>query len=109
MAKKRKGEKKKEGKDVKVEEREKKEVKTKGGKEKPSPIQEEPEKAPEGKDVCIVDGEEIEKGYRVKEDFVIRTIRRIKGALGMLRNNRLYVCEKHLEEYKKKRKNYRKR
>ena len=64
------------------------------------------EKELRGKDVCIVDGKEIKRGYKVKDDFVIRAIRKLKKRFGMLRNNRLYVCEEHLEEYKKKRRNY---
>lgn len=61
---------------------------------------------PENKDLCIIDRKETTQGYKVKEDFVIKTIRDIKKRFGKLKNNRLYVCPEHLEQYKKKRKNY---
>ncbi len=59
-----------------------------------------------GKSVCVVDGKEVKKGYRIKEDFVIRTIRSIKKSLGIAKNNKLFVCEEHKELLIKKRKNY---
>ena len=61
-----------------------------------------------GKDICIVTGEEVSKGYRVIDDPVIETLRKLKKALGRLQNNRLYVSEGALEEYNKRRKEFEK-
>jgi len=62
---------------------------------------------PENSDICIIGHEKIERGYRVKEDKVLGIMKTLKQKLGMkLRNNRLYVCEHHKEEYSKKRKSF---
>lgn len=42
-------------------------------------------------------------GYPVKEDIVIRSIRKIKRFFGIAKNNRLIVSEEMYEEYKKRR------
>ncbi len=59
-------------------------------------------------DVCIICGKEIKKGkkYKVKDDFVIKVIRFIKHKLKIAKNNKLYVEEKCLNEYKKRRARY---
>jgi len=62
---------------------------------------------PENSDICIIGHEVVSKGYRVKEDKVLNLMKSLKRKLGMrLRNNRLYVCEHHKEEYSKKRKSF---
>ncbi len=60
--------------------------------------------------MCIVSREEVPKGKGtpIKEDGIIRTIRRIKGKLGILQNNELVVSDEKLEEYKKKRSKFEK-
>ena len=63
----------------------------------------------EGKNVCIVTGEEVDRGYPVLEDSVIRLIRKIKAKLGTAKNNKLFVSEDHYEEYKKRRAEFEKR
>ncbi|MCX6774345.1 MAG: hypothetical protein NTY68_05120 [Candidatus Micrarchaeota archaeon] len=62
---------------------------------------------PENSNICIIGHEVIEKGYRVKDDRVLSLMRSAKQKLRMkLKNNRLYVCEHHREEYMKKRKGF---
>ena len=62
---------------------------------------------PENSDICIIGHEVIERGYKVKDDRVLGLMRTIKQKLRMkLKNNRLYVCEHHKEEYSKKRKGF---
>jgi len=56
--------------------------------------------------VCVVGKEELKTGYSIKEDIVIKTIRAIKKKLKIATGNELMVCEKHLEEAKKKRKDF---
>lgn len=61
--------------------------------------------------VCIVCQKEVEsgQGVRIKEDPVIRWIRRVKQWLQVAKNNELYVCNEdyaaHLERRKKFEKN----
>jgi hypothetical protein len=62
---------------------------------------------PENSDICIIGHETIERGYKVKDDKVLGLMRTAKQKLRMkLKNNRLYVCEHHKEEYSKKRKGF---
>ncbi|MBD3389419.1 hypothetical protein GF415_00495 [Candidatus Micrarchaeota archaeon] len=60
--------------------------------------------------MCIISREEVPEGEGtpIKEDAIIRTIRRIKGKLGILQNNQLVVSDEHLEEYRKKREKFEK-
>jgi len=60
--------------------------------------------------MCIVSREEVPKGEGtpIREDGIIRTIRKIKGKLGILQNNELVVSDEKLEEYKKKRSKFEK-
>ena len=55
--------------------------------------------------ICIYTQESVEgqKAIRVKEDRIIRTIRKIKQAFGIAQMNELYVSEEHLKEHKKRR------
>jgi len=53
--------------------------------------------------VCFICEKEIEKGYKVKDSFLLGIIRKIKQKLNILKNNELYVCENCLEAYKKRR------
>ncbi len=55
-------------------------------------------------DVDIITGKEVTRGYKVKEDAVIRFLRWLKMKTGSYQGNNLYVAEESLEEYKKKRK-----
>jgi hypothetical protein len=65
------------------------------------------DEVPENADVCIVGHERVSGGYKVKEDRVLGFLRALKSRLGMkVRNNRLFVCEAHKEEYMKKRKGF---
>ncbi len=80
-----------------------------------------------GKSICIVCGNEIKEGYPIREDFIIKFIRNLKltsqkwrdepgikqiigrlgiSILGEYQNNKLYVCEKHISEVRKKRKRF---
>jgi hypothetical protein len=62
---------------------------------------------PENSDICIIGHEVIERGFKVKDEKVLNLMRTIKRKLRMkLKNNRLYVCEHHKEEYMKKRKSF---
>ncbi len=59
--------------------------------------------------VCIVCEEDVkknEKAYMVKDDVVIHTIRRLKQAIGIAKNNQLMVHEKCLSKYEEKRKTF---
>ena len=60
--------------------------------------------------VCIICNKDVtgKRAVRVKDDFVIRTIRRVKQILGVAKNNELYVCEDDFEEYKKRRSSFEK-
>jgi hypothetical protein len=58
--------------------------------------------------VCIVCRKEIENGNPVKEDVIIRFIKKIKQKTGTIQNNVLMVCDADLETYKKKRQNFEK-
>ena len=58
--------------------------------------------------VCIYDGEKVRKGYKIKEDFIIRLIKRLKQRFGSYKGNTLVVCEKHIEEHRKRRKRFEK-
>ncbi len=53
---------------------------------------------------CIICGEEISNGHEVIEDKIIEIIRAIKSKLGVVKGYKLYVCEKCVEPYEKKRK-----
>jgi hypothetical protein len=63
---------------------------------------------PENADVCIIGHEVVQgKAYKVKDDRVLNLMRAAKKRLGMkLKNNRLFVCESHKQEYLKKRKGF---
>ncbi len=60
------------------------------------------------KAICIVDGKEVKKGHPVRDDIVLRGIRRAKKWLGMYKGNKLVVCDEHLEEYLEKRRKFEK-
>ena len=53
--------------------------------------------------VCLISKKEVEEGYPIVEDQVVRTIRKIKKRFGLLQNNEIVVSPEHLETYKKKR------
>jgi hypothetical protein len=52
--------------------------------------------------VCISCEADVsgKKAYPIKEDRVIRTLRKLKKALGIAKMNDLYVCESCLEKHK---------
>lgn len=62
--------------------------------------------------VCCICGKELSesealKGEKVYDnDLFIQVIRKVKGYLGKLKNNELYVCADDLKTYKDKRKKY---
>lgn len=60
--------------------------------------------------VCIVCHEDVsgKKAVKVREDNIIRFIRKIKRFLRIAKNNELYVCEEHIKEHKKRRKAFEK-
>jgi len=58
--------------------------------------------SPAGKSICIVCREE-KRGRAVKDDVVIRAIRKIKQAFRVAANNRLVVCDGCLEKHKARR------
>lgn len=57
---------------------------------------------------CIICQKDLLSGRaaKVKEDFVISTIRKIKQMLNIARNKELYVCENDLKTQQDKRKAY---
>ncbi|HLD60059.1 MAG TPA: hypothetical protein VI912_03635 [Candidatus Bilamarchaeaceae archaeon] len=64
--------------------------------------------------VCIVSqnelkGTSLRSARRVKDDFILGSIRKVKQFLRIAQNNELYVSKKHLAEYLEKRKKYEKR
>lgn len=57
--------------------------------------------------ICIIcEKEPQRKAYAVKDDAIISTIRKVKKALGVARNNELFVDEDCLPVYKEKRKKF---
>ncbi len=58
--------------------------------------------------ICIVCQKNVEgkPAVPVKEDFVIRSIRRAKTFLNIAQNNELFVCEDDLEAHRKRRKEF---
>jgi energy-converting hydrogenase Eha subunit A len=60
--------------------------------------------------ICISCETNVEgkKAYKVKEDRIIGTVRRIKKAIGLAKNNELYVCENCLQKHMEKRKSFEK-
>lgn len=57
--------------------------------------------------VCIIDQKESD-GIPVKDDLVLKSIRRIKQAFKISTGNQLVVCKTHLEEAKQKRSKFEK-
>lgn len=60
--------------------------------------------------MCIVSREEVPPGTGtpIREDAIIRGIRKVKAKLGILQNNELVVSDDCLEEYRKKRSKFEK-
>ena len=60
--------------------------------------------------ICIVSRKEVPagKGTPIRQDAVLRGIRKIKARLGILQNNELVVSDECLEKYKKKRSKFEK-
>ncbi|MEM4272475.1 MAG: hypothetical protein QXH30_02700 [Candidatus Bilamarchaeaceae archaeon] len=58
--------------------------------------------------VCIVCRKEIAEGNPIRDDAIIRFIRKLKQKTGTIQNNVLMVCDADLEAYKKKRQNFEK-
>lgn len=57
--------------------------------------------------VCIICEKEPQgSAARVRDDFIIKTIRAVKQRLGVAKNNELYVCEGCLPPYREKRKKF---
>ncbi len=57
--------------------------------------------------VCIIGKEEVNgRSYKVKEDIIISSIRKLKNFFKIATGNELVVCESHKEEAIKKRKNF---
>jgi Flp pilus assembly protein TadB len=62
--------------------------------------------------VCVICEKEVrpgEKAFIIKDDAVIKSIRRFKQALGIAKNNTLMVHETCLEQYSLKRKQFERR
>ncbi len=57
---------------------------------------------------CIICQQDVvtSKSAKVKDDFVIRAIRKIKSTLRISQGNELYVCEKDLITHREKRKKF---
>jgi len=66
----------------------------------------EPTESP--KNLDIITGEEIKEGkaYKIKNDPILNLLVKIKKITKTYKGNNLYVSEKNLEEYKKKRKRF---
>ena len=58
--------------------------------------------------VCIICHKETKKGIPIKEDFVIKSIRKVKRALRISTGNTLIVCEEHVGDAKKRREKFEK-
>jgi uncharacterized protein YacL len=56
--------------------------------------------------VDIITGKEVKKGYKVREDLIIRLIRWFKKKTGTYIGNNLYVAEESYDDYLKKRKRF---
>jgi len=52
--------------------------------------------------VCIVDRKNKD-GIPIRDDFILKSIRRIKETLNVSTGNQLIVCKDHIEEAKKRR------
>ena len=60
--------------------------------------------------VCVTCQESVEgkKAVPIREDRVIRIIRAVKKAVGIAKNNELYVCEKDIAKHTERRKSFEK-
>ena len=58
--------------------------------------------------VCITCQKEITTGTPIKEDSVIRLLRKIKSSVGIAKNNELFVCDACKPKHVEKRKAYEK-
>ena len=58
--------------------------------------------------VCIVCQKDMagKKATPIREDFIIKSIRKVKQTVNLATNNELYVCDDDMEEHKKKRKSF---
>ena len=48
----------------------------------------------------------VKKATPIREDFIIKSIRKVKQTVNLATNNELYVCDDDMEEHKKKRKSF---
>lgn len=58
-------------------------------------------------EVCLI-CEKNKKGSRLKEGFIIKTIRKIKNKLGISKGNTLVICDSCTNEYIKRRQGFEK-
>jgi hypothetical protein len=84
-----------------------KETKKEGKEEKKEKKEKEEKEEPQTKGICLICQKEA-IGLPIREDFVIRGIRKIKTAFKVARGSKLIVCNEHLEEARKKRERFEK-
>lgn len=63
-------------------------------------------KTPSWSKICIICHNEVKGGTKVKDDFIINSIRRIKRLFNVAHNNQLFVCEKDFIVHAEKRKKF---
>ncbi len=58
--------------------------------------------------VCFICGEKVnnKKAVPIKDDIIIKGIKKVKEKTGKVKNNKLYVCEDCWDVYKKERKSF---
>ena len=99
--------KKREKREVEVKEVEVKEEVKEAEEIKKEKEEKEKEEIKKEKGTCLICQKET-IGSPVKEDFVIRGIRKIKTSLKIARGTNLIICDEHLEEARKKRERFEK-
>lgn len=66
-------------------------------------------KTPRGSKICIICHKEVTgKALKVKDDFIINSIRSIKKLFRVAQNNQLFVCDKDIAVHREKRKKFEK-
>jgi len=87
--------------------KEKKKIKKIKETKKEKKEEKEEKEEPQTKGICLICQKEA-TGLPIKEDFVIRGIRKIKTAFKVARGSKLIICNEHLEEAKRRREKFEK-
>src|SRR3989338_54104 len=66
-------------------------------------------KTPSGSKICVICHKEVTgNALKVKDDFIINSIRGVKRLFRIAQNNKLFVCDKDINVHKEKRKKFEK-